>query len=61
MINIKECDRIKDKNGKYGTVMLVFYKDDKIIGLEVEFDDEAPETRSIEIGDVLEVIKMNNN
>ena len=54
---IKECDRIKTKDGRTGTVMLKLYADDKNIGLEVEFDDTAPETETIDVEDVIEIIK----
>ncbi len=52
-MEIKECDRIKTKDGREGTVMLLL--DDT--GLEVEFTDTAPETETIERSDVLEVLK----
>lgn len=55
--DIEECDRIKTKDGRIGTVMLIMQDKDKNIGLEVEYHDTAPETETIDIADVIEVIK----
>lgn len=52
-MEIKECDRIKTKDGRVGTVMLLLSD----TGLEVEFTDTAPETETIERTEVLEVLK----
>ena len=54
---IKECDRIKTKDGRIGTVMLIMQDINKNIGLEVEYHDTAPETETIDITYVIEVIK----
>lgn len=53
--SIKELDRIVDKNGRTGTVMLILYDDNKNMGLSVEFDDIAPE---IEVISADEVVKL---
>jgi len=52
-MKIKECDRIKTKDGRIGTVMLVLGE----TGLEVEFTDTAPEAETIECSDVVEILK----
>jgi hypothetical protein len=52
-MKIKECDRIKTKDGRVGTVMLLLND----TGLEVEFTDTAPETETIECSEVVEIIK----
>lgn len=52
--NIKELDRIKTKDGRIGTVMAIWFDS---TGLEVEFDDNAPETETIDIKDVKEILK----
>lgn len=54
MKNIKELDRIKTKDGRIGTVMGIWFDS---TGLEVEFDDNAPETETIDIEDVKEILK----
>ena len=52
--NIKELDRIKTKDGRIGTVMGIWFDS---TGLEVEFDDNAPKTETIDIKDVKEILK----
>lgn len=52
--DINECDRIKTKDGRIGTVMGIY---DGTTGLEIEFDDIAPETETIDVADVVEIIK----
>lgn len=54
MKNIKELDRIKTKDGRIGTVMAIWFDS---TGLEVEFDNNAPETETIDIKDVKEILK----
>lgn len=54
MKNIKELDRIKTKDGRIGTVMAIWFDS---TGLEVEFDDNVPETETIDIEDVKEILK----
>lgn len=46
---IKENDRIKTKDGRVGTVMGIY---SGTTGLEVEFDDNAPETETIDLEDI---------
>ncbi len=50
---IEELDRIKTKDGRIGTVLAKWFDTD---GLEIEFDDIAPKTETIDINDVSEVI-----
>lgn len=50
---IEELDRIKTKDGRIGTVLAKWFNTD---GLEIEFDDTAPQTETIDISDVSEVI-----
>lgn len=47
-------DRIKTKNGRIGTVMGIYTG---TTGLEVEFDDTAPSLETIDIKDIIEIIK----
>ena len=56
-MKVKELDRIKTKDGRIGTVLAVWFD---TTGLEVEFDDTAPETETIDITDVKEIIKDAN-
>lgn len=51
---IKECDTIKTKDGRIGTVMGIY---DGTTGLEVEYHDTAPETETVDITDVIEIIR----
>jgi hypothetical protein len=51
--DINECDRIKTKDGRVGTVMAIWFD---TTGLEVEFDDNAPITETIDVVDVQEII-----
>lgn len=51
---INECDRIKTKDGRIGTVMGIY---DGTTGLEIEFDDIAPKMETIDVADVIEIIK----
>lgn len=50
---IEELDRIKTKDGRIGTVLAKWFYAD---GLEIEFDDTAPQTETIDISDVSAVI-----
>lgn len=50
---IEELDRIKTKDGRIGTVLAKWFDAD---GLEIEFDDTAPQTETIDISDVSAVI-----
>ena len=50
---IEELDRIKTKDGRIGTVLAKWFYAD---GLEIEFDDTAPQTETIDINDVSAVI-----
>ena len=50
MKNIKELDRIKPKDGRIGTVMGIYTG---TTGLEVEFDDNIPETETLDIKEIL--------
>lgn len=52
--DIKECDRIKTKDGRIGTVMGIY---DGTDGMEVEYPDTSPETETIDVTDVIEIIK----
>lgn len=60
---MKVGSRIITFDGKIGTIMEFYnkYKNDNgetiIEGIEVEFDDEAPITRAIDIKDVKELIE----
>ncbi len=56
-MKVKELDKIKTKDGRIGTVMLVLTAQDNSIGLEVEFDNTAPRTETIDITDVIEIIE----
>lgn len=53
--NIKELDRIKTKDGRIGTVMAIWTN---TTGLEIEFDDTAPKTETIDVSDVVEIIQQ---
>lgn len=53
---IEELDRIKTKDGRIGTVMLIMHAPNGNVGLCVEFDDKAPETETVELVDVAEII-----
>ena len=55
-MTIEELDRIKTKDGRIGTVMLILHAPDKSVGFCVEFDDTAPETETISINDVTEIL-----
>ena len=50
---IEELDRIRTKDGRIGTVLAKWFDTN---GLEIEFDDTAPQTETIDISDVSEVI-----
>ena len=50
---IKELDRIKTKDGRVGTVLSIWFDTS---GLEVEFDDTSPETETIDIEDIEEIL-----
>ena len=52
-MTIKELDRIKTKDGRIGTVLAIWFD---TTGLEVEFDDNAPNTETIDIKDVEKII-----
>lgn len=52
-IQVKELDRIKTKDGRIGTVLSVWFDTS---GLEIEFDDNSPETETIDLEDVEEVL-----
>lgn len=57
MINIndvKELDRIITKDNRIGTVMAIWFN---TTGLEIEFDDTAPNTETIDVKDIKEIIK----
>ena len=49
---IEELDRIRTKDGRIGTVLAKWF-DTK--GLEIEFDDTAPQTETINISDVSDI------
>ena len=51
--DIKELDRIKTKDGRIGTVLSIWFDTS---GLEVEFDDTSPETETIDIEDIEEIL-----
>ena len=53
---LAELDRIKTKSGRIGTVILILHAPNGDIGLCVEFDDTAPETETIELNEVAEII-----
>lgn len=53
---IAEFDRIKTTSGRIGTVMLIMHAPNNDVGLCVEFDDTAPETETIELKEVAEII-----
>ena len=53
---LEELDRIKTKNGRVGTVLLILRTDNGDTGLCVEFSDTAPETEVIELDEVVEII-----
>ena len=53
-IKIKELDRIKTNDNRTGTVLAIY---DNTTGLEVEFDDTAPNTETIDLKDIKETIK----
>ncbi len=53
---IEELDRIKTKDGRVGTVMLIMRAPNGKVGLCVEFDDKAPKTETVELVDVSEII-----
>ena len=50
---VGELDRIRTQEGKIGTVMAIYTNTN---GMEVEFDDTAPKTETIDIKDVREVL-----
>ena len=50
---VSETDRIKTKDDRIGTIMSLWTDS---TGLEVEFDDTAPKTETIDIKDVKEVL-----
>jgi len=50
---LKECDRIKSKDGRTGTILGIYTG---TTGLEIEFDDTAPETETIDIEEIEEKI-----
>lgn len=54
----KELDRVKDKNGRTGTIMAIWFD---TTGLEVEFDDNAPEIETIDMRDVEKIEEVNKN
>jgi len=58
-MTIKELDRIKTKDGRIGTIMLVLHDSNNNIGFDVEFDDTAPEIETIDLEDVSKVIVEN--
>ena len=53
---LEELDRIKTKGGRVGTVMLIMHAPNGNVGLCVEFDDIDPETETIELDEVAEII-----
>lgn len=53
---IKETDRVRTKDGRVGTAMLVMTAPNGDVGLCVEFDDTAPDTEIVELTDVAEVL-----
>lgn len=54
MKEIKELDKVKTKDGRIGTVMGIY---DGTDGMEVEFLDTSPETETIDVEEIIEVIK----
>ena len=54
--DLEELDRIKTKDGRTGTVMLILHAPNGNIGLCVEFDDIDPETENIGLDEVAEII-----
>ena len=53
---IKETDRVKTKDGRAGTVMLIMTAPNGDVGLCVEFDDTDPDTEIVELTDVAEIL-----
>ena len=53
--DIKELESIKTKDGRIGTVMAIWTN---TTGLEIEFDDTAPKTETIDVSDVVEIIQQ---
>lgn len=53
-MEIKVLDRIETKDGRIGTVLAIWFD---TTGLEVEFDDNDSETETIDMKDVIKVIK----
>jgi hypothetical protein len=53
-MEVKELDKIKCKDGRIGTVMLISSCGK---GAVVEFDDTAPETETIKLIEVIEVLE----
>lgn len=53
---IKETDRVKTKDGRTGTVMLIMTAPNGDVGLCVEYDDTAPDTEIVELYDVTEIL-----
>ena len=56
-LGVKELDRVKTKDGRIGTVMLVLHDDNNKVGFEIEFDDNDPETETIDGDKVVEIIR----
>ena len=54
---LEELDRIRAKNGRVGTVLLILHNDKGDTGLCVEFHDNAPETEVIELDEVAEILE----
>lgn len=54
MKDIKELDKVKIKDGRIGTVMGIY---DGTNGMEVEFSNTSPETETIDVEEIIEVIK----
>ena len=53
---IKETDRVKTKDGRIGTVMLIMTASNGDVGLCVEYDDTAPDTEIVELYDVTGIL-----
>ena len=53
---IQETDRVKTKDGRTGTVMLIMTAPNGDVGLCVEYDDTAPDTEIVELYDVTEIL-----
>lgn len=53
---IKETDRVKTKDGRIGTVMLIMTAPNGDVGLCVEYDDTAPDTEIVELCDVTGIL-----